>query len=134
MRIDSEDINLLNLKEHNINDLNEYNELDTETLLSDQVNSNLEDIENLMIELQRSETELRRRIVKDTNNKEIDVNVIDDVIITLPLIPEEYFNNKERRIQIYKSYKDIFYIGVFSNFIKLFFSIIYWICLYVKRY
>ena len=138
MRIDSEDINMSNLKENDTNSMNEYNEYNkyneyNETSLSEQVNKNMEDIEKLMVELQRSETELRRRIVKDENNKTIDINAIDDVIITLPPIPDAYFNNKERRIQKYKSY-DLFYIGVFSNFINSFFGIIYWICVYLLKF
>lgn len=127
MRIDSEDINLLNIKENNNESRSEYNEI----LLSEQVNKNLDDIEQLMIELQRSETELRKRILKEENNKTIDINAIDDVIITLPPTPDTYFKNKERRIQNYKSYNNIFHIEIYSNFIKSLFGIIYWIFVYL---
>ena len=87
MRIDSEDINInmLNLKENDNDSVSEYNE----TSLSEQVNKNMEDIEKLMVELQRSETELRRRIIKDENNCIPSVNALNAAMLvaTLSFVP-----------------------------------------------
>ena len=87
MRIDDSDFEEINV---------EFNDI--------QLNSNMEEIDNLIHEITITEKTLRRRN-RSPNHVYItsrDINDIDDVIINIDT-PPNYYENKERRIVEYKN-------------------------------
>jgi hypothetical protein len=90
----------------------------------------MEEIDLLISDIQKSENTLRKRNNKykhgDFRPKEIsfryitgsDINDIDDVVIEIET-PEEYYTNKERRIIPYTNYTTIYIINIIIYLINL---------------